>query len=75
MLDPLDAFYLARKLQLACELINARNVMQVQGELRAMEKVRQMAQEEPFRHDPAIAIYSTIYDTLTEPETPHIFNA
>lgn len=73
VLDPLDAFYLARKLQLACELINARNVMQVRGELRAMDKVRQMAQEEPFRHDPAIAIYSTIYDTLTEPETPAHF--
>ena len=48
VLDPLDAFYLARKLQLACGLINARNVMQVRGELRAMERSGKWRRRSPF---------------------------
>jgi hypothetical protein len=74
VLDPLDAFFIARKLQLACELINARNVLQVKGDLRMLEAVRQLAAVPPFSEDSAIALYSAVYDTLTEPGEPEHFH-
>ncbi|MFM7725647.1 MAG: hypothetical protein ACKO7B_03015, partial [Flavobacteriales bacterium] len=68
VVDSLDTFFVASKLMHACEIINARNVMPVDAELRMMEVVRQFADEPPFSKDPAVCAYRMVYDSLMQPD-------
>lgn len=66
----LDAFYLAARLRLSCELINRRNVINAEGEVELSEHLLALLRNDPqgYRALPAVAVYYQIYQTLTEPE-------
>jgi hypothetical protein len=72
VVESLDAWYVAAKLKHACEVINARNVLAVDAELRLMEEVRLLAATPPFADEPAVAAYRMVYDSLTNPEHEEI---
>ncbi len=68
VVDALDSWFIAAKLKHACEIINARNVMEVKATLRMIDQVREWADQEPFATDPAVMVYRWVYDSLTKPE-------
>ncbi|MFM8432713.1 MAG: hypothetical protein ACKOA1_07950, partial [Bacteroidota bacterium] len=68
VMDALDAFYLAGKLRHACEIINARNVLGIDAELRLMDEVRSLSDQHPFKDDSAIKCYRLVYDSLVNPD-------
>lgn len=67
IIDDLDRFFVARKLQLASEQINAQNVLAGQSKPRLIEEVAGLAKEPALENIPSIELYRTVYLTLTEP--------
>ena len=68
VLHNLDAFYLAKKLQLFCEIANFGNVLNLQTTLHLVEEVKLQSLKKPFSEIPIINIYLLILLTLTEPD-------
>ncbi|HRH66590.1 MAG TPA: hypothetical protein PLU53_09865 [Bacteroidia bacterium] len=73
IIDDLDRFYIARKLQLASEQINARNVIAGQTKVRMMEEVKTLSSEPDLLAVPSVELYRTVYLSLTEPGNPDHF--
>ena len=74
VVESLDAWYIASKLKHACEIINARNVLTVDAELRLMDEVRKMADTSPFINEPVVAAYRLVYDSLTQPDQEQVID-
>ena len=64
----LDKFYLARKLQLLCEMVNSRNVMAVNYDYFMQDDIIARLKEGAFKDEPLIRIYFRTLMTLTEPD-------
>ncbi|MEP7171532.1 MAG: hypothetical protein ABI855_19330 [Bacteroidota bacterium] len=64
----LEIFYLAKKLQLFCEVINLKNILTGEYELHLMDEIKKLSVKEPFSEIPVVQIYYYILLTLTEPE-------
>jgi hypothetical protein len=64
----LDKFYVARKLQLLCEMVNSRNVMSVDYDYFMQDDIVRLLKEGAFTNEPIIGIYFRILMTLTEPD-------
>jgi len=69
----LDRFYITRKLQLLCEIVNVRNVMSVNYEFHLQDEIVKLIVKGEFSDVPAINIYFRILMTLTEPENEFHF--
>lgn len=64
----LDVFYIAQKLQLLCEMINAKNVMAVNYNFFMQDEIIRQLKGGAFANIPVIAIYFRILMTLIEPD-------
>jgi hypothetical protein len=73
VLKNLDSFYLAKKLQLACEVINLKNILKTNVELLLIEDLKKLATNPPFNEVPVIQIYYHILLSLTETENEKHF--
>jgi len=69
----LDRFYILRKLQLYCELINYKNVMIADHQVYLVDEIRTLITQHSFFKSKAIEIYYYILLTLTEPGTEKHF--
>jgi len=72
-LGELDRFYLMRKLELSCELLNRQNIVQADAHSEMMPVLNASLQdvENPYRAVPGIAIYHQIYLTLYDSTNEH----
>src|SRR6185436_12065335 len=66
-LTNIEIFYLAKKLQLFCEVINLKNVLTGEYELHLLDEIKNLSAKLPFSEIPVIQIYYHILLTLTEP--------
>jgi hypothetical protein len=66
IIDDLDRFYVARKLQLVSEQINAQNVIAGNSKIRMLEEVKSIAEDPELATIPSIELYQTVFLTLTE---------
>ena len=72
--DQLDKFYLARKLQLCCEMVNVKNVLSGNRKIFLFDEVLEEVKKGAFTDVPAIRIYYQILMTLLSPEVEDHFN-
>jgi hypothetical protein len=70
----LDIFFIARKLQLLCEIVNVKNVMSVEYDFFLRDQIIEVISNGAFADVPVITIYFRILMTLTEPENVQHFN-
>jgi hypothetical protein len=73
VVDRLDKFYLARKLQLCCEIYNKHNMLGTNYEVFLLDEIIQYLGHYPMDDTPAISIYFKILKTLTESENESHF--
>ncbi len=64
----LDNFFVTRKLQLLCEMVNVRNVMAVEYDFILKDEIIRILKAGAFADVPIVTIYFHILMTLTEPE-------
>ncbi len=69
----LDKFYMARKLQLCCEIYNVQNIMQVDHRVLLLEELLAFLEKNPLEVDPVISIYYRILMTLMQSTEEHHF--
>ena len=62
----LETFYLARKLQLFCEVINLKNILSGDFDLHLFEEIKTLATQAPFSKIPVVQVYYHILLTLTD---------
>ena len=70
----LDIYFIAKKLQLLCEMINVRNVQAVSYEFLMEDEIIDLVSKGNFEYIPLISVYYRIYRTLTEPENEDHFS-
>jgi hypothetical protein len=73
VLKNLETFYLSRKLQLFCEVINLKNILSGDFDLYLFEEIKMLATKEPFSKIPAVQIYYHVLLTLTDAENEKNF--
>ncbi|MBX7202193.1 MAG: hypothetical protein K1X77_03910 [Bacteroidia bacterium] len=66
LIDNLEIAYLVKGLRFYCEMINRRNILSVEYNLRFFDQVMQYIRQGQFDDIPAIRIYKMIYISLTE---------
>ncbi|MBX7183163.1 MAG: hypothetical protein K1X82_13720 [Bacteroidia bacterium] len=66
VVDRLDKFYLARKLQLCCEIVNVQNVLGANYKVFLLDEMVNYLSHHPMEDVPAVNIYFKILKTLTE---------
>jgi len=64
----LDKFYVSRKLQLVCEIVNAQNVISAEYKVLLLDEIKELVANEHFNNEPSIDIYYKVLLTLTEPD-------
>lgn len=72
VMQHLDAYYLSKKIQLCCEIINQQLFFGGTDELTFVDEVKSMA--ENFSDTPAVRIYHIILLLLTQPDNANRFN-
>ena len=73
VVENLDKFYLARKLQLCCEIFNVQNVLSSNYRIFLLEEILSHLREHSYQDTPIIGIYYQILKTLTEPSLEEHF--
>lgn len=71
----LDCYYVAKKIQLYCDMLNAQNILSGDFKVTLLDEIKQLIHKKHFRQVPAVEIYYTIMLTLTEPEDEKHFDA
>lgn len=66
VVESLDRFYLARKLQLCCEIFNVRNVLAVEHRVFLLDEILQHLRNRSYDDTPVIRVYFRILMTLIE---------
>jgi hypothetical protein len=66
VVDNLEFFYIAKSLRYYCEIINRKNILSVDYNLRFLNEIMTHINNKAFEHVPAISIYHKILQTLTE---------
>jgi hypothetical protein len=72
-MDELDRFYIAKKLKLAAEVINAQNILSSEHSLRLLNEVKDLAGKDEFSDSPSIQMYLSVLNTLTDPQNEDHF--
>ncbi|MFL5751818.1 MAG: hypothetical protein ACJ76F_00305 [Bacteroidia bacterium] len=65
--DSIDTYYLAKKLKYACEMINRRNVLQVNYNIHFIEEIKVFLSGSSFLNVPAVSLYYHILNSLLKP--------
>ncbi|MBC7862203.1 MAG: hypothetical protein IAF38_04460 [Bacteroidia bacterium] len=73
--DSIDVYYLAKKLKYACEMINRRNVLQVNYSIHFIDEIKAFLKSSDFLKVPAISLYFHILNSLLEPEEEKHYRA
>lgn len=73
--DALDAFYIATKLKDGCEMLNRRNILQIQYNYNLLEEIKIHVSNnwQKYAQKPAITIYYNILLMLQEPQNEDHF--
>src|ERR1041385_8458610 len=71
----LDRFYLARKLQLCCEIFNVKNVLAVDYKVFLLDEILSHLKNKSYSDTAVILIYFRILMTLLESENENHFSA
>ncbi|MFL5752704.1 MAG: hypothetical protein ACJ76F_04800 [Bacteroidia bacterium] len=74
VLDNLDKFYLAKKLQLCCEVYNVKNVMAINYKAFLLEEITSYLSKNSYDDSPIIQVYYKILMTLTQSDREEHFN-
>lgn len=74
VVEYLDRFYLARKLQLCCEIFNVRNVLAVDYKVFLLDEILSHLKNKSYSDTPVITIYFRILMTLLESEDEKHFS-
>lgn len=64
VVDNLELFYIAKSLRYYCEIINRKNILSVDYNLRFLHEIMNHIKNKAFDHVPAITIYYKILQTL-----------
>lgn len=64
----LDKFYLSKKLQIASEVINIKNILSTEYNTFMLDEIISYLQNHEYTAEPAIQVYLLIIKTLQEPE-------
>jgi hypothetical protein len=67
-IDNLDLYFLTLKLKYSCEILNRRNVVASEYEIRLLDEILRYIENHSFEQAPAIQVYYSILMTLKEPE-------
>ncbi len=69
-LSSLDAYYLASRLRLACEILNLKHILQVDEDVTLVDQLEGLLAHEAYAGEPAVALYGAILRMLRgqEPE-------
>lgn len=70
----LDKFYLARKLQLCCEIYNVKNVLSIDYRVFLLDEILGYLRDHSYEDTPIIMIYYQILMTLLEVDKEEHFN-
>ncbi len=73
VVEYLDRFYLARKLQLCCEIFNVRNILSVDYNLFLLDEILSHLRNKSYEDTPVIRVYFRILMTLLESENEEHF--
>lgn len=71
--DNLDKFYLARKLQLCCEIYNVKNVLSIDYKVFLLDEILEYLKGHSYENVPIVMIYYQILMTLMEVEREEHF--
>lgn len=74
VVEYLDRFYLARKLQLCCEIFNVRNVLAVEYRVFLLDEILSHLKNKSYEDTPVIRVYYRILMTLLESENEEHFH-
>ncbi|CAN5200240.1 hypothetical protein BH09BAC5_BH09BAC5_26430 [soil metagenome] len=74
VVEDLDKFYLARKLQLCCEIFNVRNVLAVEHKVFLLDEILSHLKNKSYADVSVITIYYRILMTLIESEKENHFH-
>jgi hypothetical protein len=72
--DNLDLYFLTLKLKYSCEILNRRNVVASDYEIRLLDEILKYIESHSFEQAPAIQVYYSILMTLKEPENEKHFD-
>ncbi|MEX2589998.1 MAG: hypothetical protein WD334_07315 [Chitinophagales bacterium] len=67
-IDNLDIYFLTLKLKYSCEILNRRNVVASDYEIKLLDEILRYIDKHDFNQAPAIQVYYSILMTLKEPE-------
>lgn len=73
VVEYLDRFYLARKLQLCCEIFNVRNVLSVEYSVFLLDEILSHLRNKSYSDTPVIRVYFRILMTLLESDNEEHF--
>lgn len=73
VVEYLDRFYLARKLQLCCEIFNVRNVLSVEYRVFLLDEILLHLRNKSYEDTPVIRVYFRILMTLLESDNEEHF--
>jgi hypothetical protein len=73
VVEYLDRFYLARKLQLCCEIFNVKNVLAVDYSVFLLDEILSHLKNKSYSDTPVVIIYFRILMTLLESENENHF--
>jgi hypothetical protein len=74
VLESLDKFYLSKKLSLAAEVVNIRNVLKLDYQVFMIDEILSYLEKHPYRKEPCIAIYYYILRSLQDPDDEKPFD-
>ncbi|CAN5799413.1 hypothetical protein BH11BAC7_BH11BAC7_05380 [soil metagenome] len=74
VVEYLDRFYLARKLQLCCEIFNVKNVLSVDYSVFLLDEILSHLRNKSYSDTPVILVYFRILMTLLESEHEEHFH-
>ncbi len=72
-LNLLDSFYILKKLQLSCEIVNLSNILKKSYEVKLIHEIQELSEKDPFNKIPAIQIYQNILHFLSDPNNESAF--
>lgn len=73
VVDNLDLFYISKSLRYYCEILNRKNILLVDYDLRFLHEIINHLNNKVFDHVPAIIIYYKILQTLIDGENDQHF--
>lgn len=72
-LKSMDAYYLASRLRLACEVLNLKHILQVEEEVARMDQLQGLLDEAHYGAEPAVMLYRNILSMLQDEQAEEAY--